>query len=486
MHEEVNEWTGDVLQRKKYADFLTQYLIAKKDPFVININAPWGSGKTFFIEHWCEDLKKEYPCVLFNAWENDFSNDPLLSVISHIKESLQSYLSVSDKEDEAIKSGLFSIGRLIKSVIPILAKAAASKAIGESGYKEISDFMTEKDEESVTAIVGKVTEELVENNKAAKDAIKNFQISLADLIEKLTCDQGHLKKPLFIFIDELDRCRPLYAIELLERIKHLFGVPGIVFVIATDTEQLKHSVNAIYGSGFDSNIYLRRFFDQSYTLSLPDYIEYAKLLFQEFDSDLVNRFAQIDISASGDERSYWFHSGVGRGEYSESNADTFTIEKNDLAELVLLFSLFSAFFKLDLRTQKQCYEKILAITSSVPFGEELHFAYLVFLVMLETKDPVVFKEYFSFGKDQGYEKTELIKTKFSSFHNIRIRERLYHAIDFVGFYSKYAFAEPDEISTAMGASTGSSADARLLMSIKNNQGNMKLYGKWVLLACNLD
>ena len=86
MPEEVNEWTGDVLRRKKYADFLTQYLVAKKDPFVININAPWGSGKTFFIEHWYEDLRKEHPCVLFNAWENDFSNDPLLSVISHIKE----------------------------------------------------------------------------------------------------------------------------------------------------------------------------------------------------------------------------------------------------------------------------------------------------------------------------------------------------------------------------------------------------------------
>ena len=49
MHEEINEWSGDVLQRKKYADFLTQYLVAKKGPFVININAPWGSGKTFFI-----------------------------------------------------------------------------------------------------------------------------------------------------------------------------------------------------------------------------------------------------------------------------------------------------------------------------------------------------------------------------------------------------------------------------------------------------
>jgi predicted nucleic acid-binding protein len=486
MHEEINEWSGDVLRRKKYADFLTQYLVAKEGPFVININAPWGSGKTFFIEHWCEDLKKEHPCVLFNAWENDFSNDPLLSVISHIKESLQSYLSVSDKEDEAIKSGLFSIGRLIKSVIPILAKAAASKAIGELGYKEISDLITEKDEESVTAIVGRVTEELVENNKAAKDAIKNFQISLADLIEKLTCDQGHLKKPLFIFIDELDRCRPLYAIELLERIKHLFGVPGIVFVIATDTEQLKHSINAIYGSGFDSTTYLRRFFDQSYTLSLPDYIEHAKLLFQEFDPDLVNKFVQIGISLSGDEKRNWVNIGGDLNEYRGSDEYTLTIEKNELAEMVLLFSLFSAFFRLDLRTQKQCYEKILAIISSVPFGEKLHFAYLIFLIMLEAKVPVLFKEYFSFGKDQDREKKELIKNKFSSFYNIRISERLYYALDFVDFYSMYAYADHDGISNAIKRRRHPSAEVRLLESIRNNQNNMKQYEEWVLLACDLD
>ncbi|MBK7493259.1 MAG: hypothetical protein IPI17_15900 [Nitrosomonas sp.] len=86
-----------------------------------------------------------------------------------------------------------------------------------------------------------------------------------------------------------------------------------------------------------------------------------------------------------------------------------------MAEMVLLFSLFSAFFRLDLRTQKQCYEKILAIISSVPFGEKLHFAYLIFLIMLEAKVPVLFKEYFSFGKDQDLEKKELIKNKFSSF-----------------------------------------------------------------------
>ncbi|QOJ21287.1 MAG: hypothetical protein HRU77_11690 [Gammaproteobacteria bacterium] len=485
MHEEVNEWSGDVLQRKKYADFLTQYLIAKKGPFVININAPWGSGKTFFIEHWCEDLKKEHPCVLFNAWENDFSNDPLLSVISCIEKDLSPLLSVTDKNDKKINSGLSKAGKYLKSIAPILARAAVSKAIGKDGLEELQQ-LNEKDEKAATEIVEKVTEQLIQNNKAVEKAIESFGKSLEELIEKLTRNQEYLKKPLFIFIDELDRCRPLYAIELLERIKHLFGVPGIVFVIATDTEQLKHSINAIYGSGFDSTTYLRRFFDQSYALSLPDYVEYAKLLFQGFDPDLVNKFVQIGISLSGDEKRNWVNIGGDLNEYRGSDEYTLTIEKNELAEMVLLFSLFSAFFRLDLRTQKQCYEKILAIISSVPFGEKLHFAYLIFLIMLEAKVPVLFKEYFSFGKDQDREKKELIKNKFSSFYNIRISERLYYALDFVDFYSMYAYADHDGISNAIKRRRHPSAEVRLLESIINNQGNMKLYEKWVLLACNLD
>lgn len=485
MHEKANEWTGDVLQRKKYADFLTQYLVAKKDPFVININAPWGSGKTFFIEHWYEDLMKEHPCVLFNAWENDFSNDPLLSVISCIEKDLSPLLSVTDKDKAKINSGLSKVGDYLKSIAPILVRAAVSKAIGKDGLEELQQ-LNEKDEEVATEVVEKVTEKLIQNNKAVEKAIVSFKKSLEDLIEKLTCNQAYLKKPLFIFIDELDRCRPLYAIELLERIKHLFGVPGIVFIIATDTEQLKHSINAIYGVGFDSNTYLRRFFDQGYTLSLPDYVEYAKLLFQEFGSDSVDRFVQIGISTSGDEKSFWLHNGGDRSEYSKSNEYTLTIEQNNQAELVLLFSLFSAFFKLDLRTQKQCYEKLLAITSSVLLGEKLHFAYLIFLVMLEAKDPVLFKEYFSFNKSEAHEKIELIRNKFSSFYNIRIMERLYHAIEFIRFYSEYVGANSDKVSNAMSTIRGSGAEGRLLRSIENNHGNIKRYEEWVLLACNLD
>jgi hypothetical protein len=74
---------------------------------------------------------------------------------------------------------------------------------------------------------------------------------------------------MFIFIDELDRCRPTYSIAMLERIKHLFDVDGVVFVLATDATQLSHSIKAVYGSEFDSKRYLQRFFSRTYKLPTP-------------------------------------------------------------------------------------------------------------------------------------------------------------------------------------------------------------------------
>ena len=99
---------------------------------------------------------------------------------------------------------------------------------------------------------------------------------------------GHkqLNYPLFIFIDELDRCRPTYAIEMLETIKHIFDLKGVVFVVATDREQLQHSIRAIYGDGFDSQRYLERFFHRSVTLHRPSTHDFIANLIAE--SQIIN------------------------------------------------------------------------------------------------------------------------------------------------------------------------------------------------------
>ncbi len=85
-----------------------------------------------------------------------------------------------------------------------------------------------------------------------KEVKKRFKDNLKNLSSE---------KKIIIFIDELDRCRPDFAIETLEIVKHYFDIPNIVFVLSLDIEQLSHSIATCYGQNMDSSGYLRRFID---------------------------------------------------------------------------------------------------------------------------------------------------------------------------------------------------------------------------------
>jgi hypothetical protein len=120
-------------------------------------------------------------------------------------------------------------------------------------------------------MAGDLVEQFNEKSTANENFIKLIKESLKQLPEN---------QNLVIFIDELDRCRPTYAIELLERIKHLFNIKRLVFVLSTDTEQLSHSICAVYGNNFDAKKYLNRFIDLDYLLKEPDLKMYIKNRFQ--------------------------------------------------------------------------------------------------------------------------------------------------------------------------------------------------------------
>ena len=96
---------------------------------------------------------------------------------------------------------------------------------------------------------------------ATREELKSALTKLGEEVK------GKTHKPLLVIVDELDRCRPTYAIELLERIKHLFCIENIVFILGIDKEQLGKSIAAVYG---DINVewYLHRFVDVE--MGLPD------------------------------------------------------------------------------------------------------------------------------------------------------------------------------------------------------------------------
>ncbi|WP_429018585.1 KAP family P-loop NTPase fold protein [Aeromonas allosaccharophila] len=256
------ELAGDRLERARYAEFLTNYLAAegKQRNYVLNLNAEWGAGKTWFIKRWYMELKAHYPTVYIDAWQQDFSDDPLLTVISSIIDQLRDATGKTVAIPDGIKSKLLGL-------LKVGGKLVLKSAIKKAGWED-SDFSVEGED------ADKLVDTLCSNHKERYESIQYLKNEIRQWVEAAVSanldqldGQGRLDYPAFMFIDELDRCRPSYAVEMLETIKHIFDIPGVVFVLATDTEQLQHAIKVIYGEGFDAQNYLGRFFQRRFTLN---------------------------------------------------------------------------------------------------------------------------------------------------------------------------------------------------------------------------
>lgn len=265
--EKLEDLPPDTLARSEYARFLTSFLVDKgtNGNYVLNLDAQWGAGKTWFIRRWMHEISSIHPTVYIDAWKNDHSGDPFLTVVSEIKSALITKTELSALENNVIKG----TWRLMKSIAPEITKCFIKNKLGIN--TEDLDLDSEAD------LGSKIVDELLKSHEQANSSAENFKLSIHEWLEAvIDTNEGKYAYPLFIFIDELDRCRPNYAIDMLETIKHLFDIRNVVFVIATDKEQLIHSICSVYGSGFDARRYLDRFFMRSVTLkqrSLLDFIE---------------------------------------------------------------------------------------------------------------------------------------------------------------------------------------------------------------------
>lgn len=255
------------LDRRQYANVLTSIVSTYADGFVLAINNKWGAGKTTFVKMWQQDLKnKEYQTVYFNAWENDFENNPLTALMGELK--------TLTKEDTNpnFESALKNAALFTKNLAPVLIKGLAKKYLGE-GVEDIAEGLTKG--------VSDIFEKDVNEYAAKKKSIKDFKESLSHFIA-----DTWQEKPVIFIIDELDRCRPDYAVAILEQIKHFFPVPNIVFVLSIDKEQLGNAVRGVYGNDrIDADEYLRRFIDVEYSIPEPDAEKYCNYLYNYFGFD---------------------------------------------------------------------------------------------------------------------------------------------------------------------------------------------------------
>ena len=383
-------WADDRLGRKPYADFLTTYLrnrcVTDKEgapaltPFCISIDAKWGEGKTFFLQTWMAALQQEArnPVFLFDAWTSDFDTDPIVAFMAAFKHALDAEirkLPAAFAAEKSLADGVRKLGKVVVPTLKALGRAVVEKhapgfigAVADIATESSNDGQTRLEEQldsaKDTASEALFKSLLAESTKR-KELIADFRKEIERTLRYLA-DNGEVELPMFVFIDELDRCRPTFAVELLEGLKHVFNIPGLCFVVATNIEQLAHSVKAVYGEGFDGTAYLQRFFDVGYVLPRQDPTKYIH--------DLVSQ-----KSVLADDNCYTGVPRRGFIGYSEESGSHIALE------------WVATEFNLDLRSQRRVVEMAAAVLESIEKPVDRHALWAFILCAAYIKDQHIYE-----------------------------------------------------------------------------------------------
>jgi hypothetical protein len=253
-------FSGDKFGRRALAERLTSFLPRlSKNGAVIAIDAPWGAGKSWFGANWASELRKSGHKVAFlNAFEQDHTEDPFLPITAELSQLLQGNSGSAKFREKALQVAC--------AVLPGATKLGLSFAgrwllgVGDLPKKieDIAEKMEEKSEQFVQHWVEKKIEDYVKE----KASLTGFRDALGEMAKS----EGE-GRPVVVFIDELDRCRPDFAVRLIERIKHFFDTPNVVFILLINREQLERAVQGVYGGSTDGAAYLSKFIH--FFFSLP-------------------------------------------------------------------------------------------------------------------------------------------------------------------------------------------------------------------------
>jgi hypothetical protein len=266
---EVSIFDEDLLGLKAFAESLERFINVEhrfvSESLVISLNAGFGAGKTTFFKMWADSIKKrdgsnEVPLVAeVNAWNDDYCGDPFVSLVTALLEALKG----ENQDTQDLRNAAKDVAWFLTGL----------------GGQVVSKF---------TGIDVVAAGELAEKKKAARTEHHRAPQGLLDAFlgkkEALQLLKSSIRKivkgdkpSVLVLVDELDRCRPDYAISYLETIKHIFDIHGIVFVIAVDRRQLECSAKAAFGADLDFPEYYRKFVQREVALPTPNERSYATL-----------------------------------------------------------------------------------------------------------------------------------------------------------------------------------------------------------------
>ena len=283
-----NGYINNTLERNKYIHSFISMLLSIEKGGVIAIDGEWGSGKTYFVHQvkWLlectsknidsevesvlnrtvpklDNIKgHKYKAFYYDAWKHDKSNNPFFTLLRTLILAFGG-IDYFNQKKGFIESLLKGASHIVKGVTPIDVESIFN------GIKEFSGI----------------------NDTAP--------LSELEFIEQMDCQvnsfldyicEGQYDK-LVIFIDELDRCKPSFAVELLEIIKHYFNHDKVIFVLSTNLKEFQYCIKQYYGEGFDGWKYLDRFIDIRITLPMIMVEEYCNYLWNNLPNDRIDDLA---------------------------------------------------------------------------------------------------------------------------------------------------------------------------------------------------
>jgi len=345
-----NPFLNDRLGRKQIAENLTLLVQSTNQPFVISVQAPWGWGKTTFIKMWKTHLESlGHVCFYFNAWENDFVEDPLIAFIGEINKTIVEK-SAKGPLSAQIKKLQNVGGKIIRRALPLTIQIATQGILGQESVKKVSDLLFNNGGD-IASFASELAEEKMDQYESDKNGVQEFRNELTKITKSISAGTGK-KSPVVFFIDELDRCRPAFSISLLERIQHVFSVEGMIFVLGVDRRQLEQSVKSQYGQEVDADGFLRRFIDLNVNLPEPTVEKYCHLLFDRFQ----------------------LHEVFTRRRNGNSERDA----------LMRAFVNLAKSYHFSLRVIEQCFTELNLVLRTTPSNTRLFSYLLAFLVALKT------------------------------------------------------------------------------------------------------
>lgn len=264
----------DIFGRKKLHDIIMRVATNAPDKsLVLALDDKWGNGKTSFVKMMESEINKNhsdtFEVIYFDAFKSDYQSDPFVALTANI-------YSLVSKEEGKLKSLGQELLKVGKKLGASFAINGAKFAISTFSGGLLSGTTLEKAGETITDAISSPVEEYIEEKiKTSENELATIE-RFGTLLTEIHKESG--RKILFI-IDELDRARPDFSLDLLEKIKHIFSVEGVVFLLVVNREQFEKSIECRYGN-INSRLYLNKFVHYWFTLPKRSYLS----------NDCLNRF----------------------------------------------------------------------------------------------------------------------------------------------------------------------------------------------------